>query len=125
MAKKAKRKVAKKDSMKDYDHEKRTPSQEKEWIAVQKWEEARKMGKNKYIFIKGTLSWSLMTSGILIVLTLLTNKFSYNQELLWYFLKMFVLFVGIGTLFGIGSWHLSEKKYISYFTKIKEKNPSK
>jgi hypothetical protein len=125
MAKKAKRKVVKKESIKDYDYEKRTPSQEKEWIAVQKWEEARKMGRNKYIFIKGTISWSLMTIGILILLTLLTNKFSSNQELLWYFLKMYILFIGLGTLFGIGTWHLSEKKYISFYKKEKEKNTSK
>ncbi len=125
MAKKSKKKEFKKDSASEGESVKRTPAQEKEWIAIQKWEKEREMGRNKYILIKGTLSWSLLTTSILILLTMLTNKFSINQELLWYFLKMFVLFIGIGTLFGIASWQLSENRYTKYFIKIKNKNTSK
>jgi uncharacterized ion transporter superfamily protein YfcC len=125
MAKKSKKKEFKKDSVSEGETVKRTPAQEKEWIAIQKWEKEREMGRNKYILIKGTLSWSLLTTSILILLTMVTNKFSLNQDLLWYFLKMFVLFIGIGTLFGIASWQLSENRYTKYFIKIKNKNPSK
>lgn len=90
------------------------PTQRREREAVEKWEEARKMGKFRYVLMKGTLAWSLMTSCIFILLTLISNKFSVNNEMLWYFLKMAIVFVGMGTLFGVFSWQLSEKKYQKY-----------
>lgn len=102
-----------------------TPSQEKERAAIMKWEPSHKMGKVKYILIKGTLAWSVMTTGLFVLLTLITNKFTVNQEILLYFLKMFVVFVGMGTIFGMVTWHFSEKKYALLKEELPIKNEKK
>lgn len=102
-----------------------TPAQQREKAAVYKWEDSRKMGKIKYILVKGTLSWSLMTTAIFVVLTLITTKFFVDKEVLLYFLKMFVVFLSMGTLFGIVSWHFSEKKYQIYMSDNKDGNSVK
>lgn len=94
----------------------------KELDLMKKWEGTRAMGKMKYILIKGTVAWSLLTGSIFILLTLITNKFLINTEILMYFLKMFLVFIGMGTLFGVFSWQLSEKRYQSF---IKNKSKSK
>lgn len=91
-----------------------TPKEERERDAILKWEPSHKMGKVKYILIKGTLAWSFMTTSVFILLTLISNKFYVNQDILLYFLKMFIAFVGMGTVFGLVSWHFSEKKYLKY-----------
>ena len=119
MVRKIKRRIGDKEAVK------LTPAQEREKAAVYKWEDSRKMGKIKYILIKGTLSWSIMTTGIFVVLTLITTKFFIDKAVLLYFLKMFVVFLSMGTLFGIVSWHLSEKKYQKYMSDTKDGNPVK
>ncbi len=90
----------------------------KELDLMKKWEVTRAMGKFKYVLLKGTIAWSVLTGGIFIILTMITNKFLINTEILMYFLKMIVIFIGMGTLFGLFSWKLSEKRYQS-FIKIK------
>ena len=99
-----------------------TKAQTKELDLMKKWEDTRAMGKMKYVLLKGTVAWTLLTGGIFVILTLITNKFLINTEILMYFLNMFLVFLGLGTLFGVLSWHLSEKKYQSY---IKNKLESK
>ncbi len=94
----------------------------REQEAILSWEETRKMGKWRYIFVKGTLTWSLMTAGIYIILTLALTKFFINKEIILYFLKMFLIFVAVGTAFGVGSWYWSEMKYKKYQEKQMDKN---
>lgn len=91
-----------------------TPQEQKEREAVLKWEPSHNMGQIKYILLKGTLAWSVLTGGIFILLTLISNGFTADQALLLYFLKMIVAFIGLGTVFGMITWHFSEKKYQAY-----------
>ncbi len=91
-----------------------TPKEQKERDAILKWEPSHKMGQVKYVLIKGTLAWSLMTSSVLNLLTLIANKFNISKDILLYFLKMFIVFLGMGTIFGLVTWHFSEKKYLQY-----------
>lgn len=99
-----------------------TKTQTKELELMKKWEETRAMGKMKYVLLKGTVAWTILTGGIFVILTLITNKFLINTEILMYFLNMFLVFIGLGTLFGVFSWHLSEKRYQSF---IKNNSESK
>lgn len=117
--------MAKKKKVKVY-RENREPKpvlskkEQREHSAILKWESTRQMGKWRYIFVKGTLYWSLMTTGIYVILTLALTKFFINQEILLYFLKMFIIFLAVGTAFGLGSWEWSELKYKKYQEKRDE-----
>ncbi len=94
----------------------------KEIELMKKWEEARKLGQFKYVLLKGTLAWTVLTSSVFIILTLITNKFLINKEILMYFLNMVIVFIGMGTLFGFISWRLSEKRYHLFKSKnLKDK----
>lgn len=99
-----------------------TKTQAKELDLMKKWEDTRTMGKMKYVLLKGTIAWTVLTGGIFVILTLITNKFLINTEILMYFLNMFLVFLGLGTLFGVFSWHLSERKYQTF---IKNNSESK
>ena len=102
--------------------ERLTNTQIKERDLMKKWEDTRGMGKVKYVLLKGTVAWTVLTGGIFVILTLITNKFLINKEILLYFLNMFLVFMVLGTLFGVVSWHLSERRYQSY---IKNKSENK
>lgn len=89
-------------------------SEQKELDAIMQWHKARAVGKMRYILVKGTLGTSLLATGIFVLMTSIQNKFSVDAQILLYYLKMFGLFLGVGTFLGIGSWELSERKYHKY-----------
>lgn len=89
-------------------------AEKKEQDAIMQWHKARQEGKLKYILVKGTFGTSILATGIFVLLTSIQNKFSVDTQILMYYLKMYVLFLGVGTLLGIGSWELSERKYQKY-----------
>lgn len=91
-----------------------TKAEKKEQEAILQWHKARTVGKLRYILVKGTLGTSILATGIFVLITSIQNKFSIDAQILLYYFKMFILFLGVGTLLGIGSWELSERKYQKY-----------
>lgn len=91
-----------------------TKAEKKEQDAILQWHKARVVGKLRYILVKGTLGTSILATGIFVLITSIQNNFSIDAQILLYYFKMFILFLGVGTLLGIGSWELSERKYQKY-----------
>lgn len=91
-----------------------TKAEKKELSAIMQWHKSRAVGKLRYILVKGTLGTSLLATGIFVLITSIQNGFSVDAQILLYYLKMYGLFLGVGTFLGIGSWELSERKYHKY-----------
>lgn len=89
-----------------------TKAQKREIEVLNNWEKSRKMGVVKYVLLKGTLAWSFLTIAIFMSISIIQSKFLINTEMLMYFLKMYIVFLFMGTVFGLVSWVVSEKKYL-------------
>lgn len=87
-------------------------AEKREIEVLNSWEKSRKMGIVKYVLLKGTLAWSLLTIGIFMLISIIQSKFLINYEMLMYFLKMYIVFLLMGTVFGLVSWLVSERKYL-------------
>lgn len=73
---------------------------------MQKWEEIRKMGKRRFIFVRGFLRWGI-TFGVLFSLV----RYFLNGEPLWAVVWPFPIYLGVGAVWGIWVWNRNEKKY--------------
>ncbi len=76
----------------------------------EKWEKTRIKGKSHFIWVKGFLSWGVMTAALWSIMM----HFVQPQDPIWFRpLIAFVLFPLGGLFWGSWVWNSSEKKYNS------------
>lgn len=107
-----KRKINKPRKVVSEQEQKLSKAELREIEVLNNWEKSRKMGIVKYVLLKGTFAWSLLTIAIFMLISIIQSKFLINYEMLMYFLKMYIVFLLMGTVFGLVSWLVSEKKYL-------------
>jgi len=73
---------------------------------MRKWEDIRKMGKWRFVFVQGVLRWGI-SFGILFSLM----RYFLNGEPVGNLLWPVPIYLGGGAVWGIWVWDRNEKKY--------------
>lgn len=88
---------------------------ERDKAVIESWESYRKLGRNKYIFRYGIVSWGLVTWLIYYAINLIVNMINPDWAIPLdnpFTIGMSIVFFAIGGLiFGIVLWNKNEKVY--------------
>jgi len=77
---------------------------------MKKWEETRKIGKSKYIFLYGVLMWGSLTSLSFQIISKMNKAYNYTSFKLQVLMPT-VFFMILGVAVGYLLWSISEKRY--------------
>lgn len=84
---------------------------QREALAMEKWALIRAKGMMRYVVRHGLLMWTLMTTGIYILLLGVTLKFKFTSEVILQIGFAVAFFAIGGILFGLATWYLSESRF--------------
>ena len=76
---------------------------------IKNWEKIRSKGKQHFIWIKGVLSWGILTAILWFIIMEIIMPF--ENKFIGLLLALFLFPIG-GYFWGLWVWKIAEKKYI-------------